>query len=83
MCLAHFSTLKMEATCSSEMFVDFQWTTLRCIPKIEFFITTAVRSSGHTKWHIVAYRPVAKRPLLGNAATYTHAAIQLGYATLL
>jgi hypothetical protein len=32
-CLAHSTTLKMEATCSSEMFVDFQWTTRRYIPK--------------------------------------------------
>jgi hypothetical protein len=28
----YFSTLKMEAVCSSETFVDFRWTTQRCIP---------------------------------------------------
>jgi hypothetical protein len=31
--LAHFLTLKMQATCSSEMSVDFQWTTLCYIPE--------------------------------------------------
>jgi hypothetical protein len=32
-CLAYSSTLKMEATCSTETFVDFQQTTQRYIPK--------------------------------------------------
>jgi hypothetical protein len=32
-CLAYSSALKMEATCSSEAPVDFQWTTRRCIPE--------------------------------------------------
>jgi hypothetical protein len=30
-CFAYFSTLKKEATCSSEMLVGFQWITWRCI----------------------------------------------------
>jgi hypothetical protein len=32
-CSAYSSTLKMKATCSSEMSVDFQRTTWRYIPK--------------------------------------------------
>jgi hypothetical protein len=32
-CLAYSSTLKIEATCSSETSVDFQWTTRRYIPE--------------------------------------------------
>jgi hypothetical protein len=32
-CSAYFSTLKVEATCSSEMSVDFQWTTWCYIPE--------------------------------------------------
>jgi hypothetical protein len=32
-CLAYSSTLKMEATCCSEMSVDFQWTTRHYIPE--------------------------------------------------
>jgi hypothetical protein len=31
-CLAYSLTLKMEATCFSDMSVDFQWTTWRYIP---------------------------------------------------
>jgi hypothetical protein len=31
-CLAYSSTLKMEATCSSETLADFQWTTRCYIP---------------------------------------------------
>jgi hypothetical protein len=43
-CLAYSSTLKMEATCSYETLVDFQWTTWHYIPEA-LFITTAVRTS--------------------------------------
>jgi hypothetical protein len=32
-CLVYSSTLKMEATCSSETSVDLQWTTRRYIPE--------------------------------------------------
>jgi hypothetical protein len=32
-CLAYYSTLKMEATCSSETFFDFHWTVRRYIPE--------------------------------------------------
>jgi hypothetical protein len=32
-CLAYFSTLKIQAICSSEMSVDFQWTTQHYIPE--------------------------------------------------
>jgi hypothetical protein len=32
-CSAHFSTLKVEAICSSETSVDFQWTERRYIPQ--------------------------------------------------
>jgi hypothetical protein len=32
-CLAYYSKLKIEATCSSKTSVDFQWTTRRYIPK--------------------------------------------------
>jgi hypothetical protein len=32
-CLAYSSTLKMEATCSSETSLDFHWTTRRYIPE--------------------------------------------------
>jgi hypothetical protein len=35
-CLVCFSNLKMEATCSSEISVDFQQTTRRCIQKTQF-----------------------------------------------
>jgi hypothetical protein len=47
--LAFSSTLKMEATCSSETLVDFHWTTRRYIPEDIIFIATAVRSSIHSK----------------------------------
>jgi hypothetical protein len=39
------STLKMEATCSSETSVYFQRTTKSYIKKTEFFVITTVRSS--------------------------------------
>jgi hypothetical protein len=32
-CMAYFSALKMEAVCSSETSVDFQWTTQHDIPE--------------------------------------------------
>jgi hypothetical protein len=32
-CLAYSSTIKMQATCSSLIYVDFQWTTWRYIPE--------------------------------------------------
>jgi hypothetical protein len=32
-CLAYSSTLKKEATCTSETSADFQWTALRYIPE--------------------------------------------------
>jgi hypothetical protein len=32
-CLAYYSTLKMEVTCSSKTLVDFQWTTQEYIPE--------------------------------------------------
>jgi hypothetical protein len=32
-CMAYSSNLKMEATCSFETSVDFQWTTRRYIPE--------------------------------------------------
>jgi hypothetical protein len=35
--LAYCSALKMEATYSFKMFVDFQWTAQWCIPKAELF----------------------------------------------
>jgi hypothetical protein len=47
-CLAYSSTLKTEATCSSETSVDFQRTTRVISQKIELFITTAVRTSNPT-----------------------------------
>jgi hypothetical protein len=36
-CLAYSSILKMEVTCSSEISVDFQRTTWRCIPEDRTF----------------------------------------------
>jgi hypothetical protein len=48
-CLAYSSTLKMEATCSSETSVDFQRTTVRCIPEDKLFIITTVRTSDPTR----------------------------------
>jgi hypothetical protein len=38
-CLAYSSTLKMEATCSSETSVDFQRTTRRYIPEVRTLFT--------------------------------------------
>jgi hypothetical protein len=48
-CLAYSSTLKMEATCFSETSVDFQGLHGVIFQKIELFITTAVRTSNHTR----------------------------------
>jgi hypothetical protein len=42
-CLCHSSTLKMEATCSSETSLDFQRTTRRCILEDRNLPITAVR----------------------------------------
>jgi hypothetical protein len=36
-CLAHSSTMKMEATYPSETLIDFKWTTLCYIPDEERF----------------------------------------------
>jgi hypothetical protein len=36
-CLAYSSTLKMKVTCSSEMSVDFQWTTQVCMSEDRTF----------------------------------------------
>jgi hypothetical protein len=36
--VAYYSTLKMEATCSSEMSIDIQWTTRHYIPDIKLFM---------------------------------------------
>jgi hypothetical protein len=41
---ADYSTLKMEAVCSSETLVDFHHTTKRFIQKTEVFAVTAVRN---------------------------------------
>jgi hypothetical protein len=44
--LAYSSTLRVEATCSSEMSVDFQWTTLRYIAEdrtLEFYSVSQTR----------------------------------------
>jgi hypothetical protein len=46
-CLACFSNLKMEGTCTSETSVDVQLTTSRYIPE-DIFLTTAVKSSNPT-----------------------------------
>jgi hypothetical protein len=45
-CLTSSSTLKMEATCSSEISVVFQWTTWRYIRKIGLFFQRIRRWSG-------------------------------------
>jgi hypothetical protein len=37
-CLAYSSTLKMEATYSSETFNDFQWATQQFIPEVSFLL---------------------------------------------
>jgi hypothetical protein len=45
-CLAYSSTLKMEATCSSEMSADIQWTTWRYIPED----TNLLKKLEESKW---------------------------------
>jgi hypothetical protein len=52
-CYAYSSVLKMQATCSSETSVDFQRTTLCCIPEDRIFLTTAVRTSNATYYYLV------------------------------
>jgi hypothetical protein len=47
-CLAYFSTLNMDMTCSSETLVDFQLSTWHYISQAELFIITAVRTSDPT-----------------------------------
>jgi hypothetical protein len=49
-CLAYSSTLKMQATCSSEMSVDIQRTTWHYIPKAGLFVTAFVGSSDSAYW---------------------------------
>jgi hypothetical protein len=50
LCVAYSLTLEMEATCSSEMSVDFHRTIVHGVSskKIDLFITTAVRTSSRT-----------------------------------
>jgi hypothetical protein len=48
LCWGYFSALKMEATCSSEMSVDFQRATRRHIPNDTTLIITAVKTSNPT-----------------------------------
>jgi hypothetical protein len=50
--LAYSSTLKMEATCSSETWINFQRTTRFISQKIELFIPPAVRTSNPTDTNI-------------------------------
>jgi hypothetical protein len=50
-CLAYSSTLKMEAICSFEMSVDFQWTTWRYIPE-----DSIVQSI--SQYHAIAMDPI-------------------------
>jgi hypothetical protein len=47
-CLAFSSTLKMAATCSTKMSVDFHQTAQHYIPEEKTFHTTAVKMSNCT-----------------------------------
>jgi hypothetical protein len=40
--LTYFSTLKMEATCSSEISAEFQWITRSYVQKVQLFIITVI-----------------------------------------
>jgi hypothetical protein len=50
-CLAYSSTLKMEATCSSEMLADFNGLYGVMSQKTDLYVTNAVRTSDLTKLH--------------------------------
>jgi hypothetical protein len=54
-CLAYYSTLKIEATCSFEKSVAFNELCGVISQKIELFITTAVRTSNPT-FNICCFR---------------------------
>jgi hypothetical protein len=43
-CLAYSTTLKMEATCTSETSVDFERITRRCIPEDRIVLISSLRS---------------------------------------
>jgi hypothetical protein len=52
-CGAYSSTLKMKATCCSEMSVDFQRSAQHCIRKDKLLIPDAVRTSNPVQFHIL------------------------------
>jgi hypothetical protein len=76
-CLAFSSALKMEATCSSEMSVDFQWITRRLIKNTEFFITTAVGASNRVEPELICIMGKALPLKAGNLCTFFHVMCEL------
>jgi hypothetical protein len=54
-CLTYSSTMKMEATCSSEMLLAFNGVRGVIYQNVELFVTTAVITSNPTIYHLYVY----------------------------